>query len=139
MRDNFRWGVIGTGGIAKQFANDLKNTSNQSVVAVGSRTMEKAENFGREFSAIPYGSYEELVQSDVDAIYVATPHSAHAENAILALEAKKPVLVEKPFAVNAKEARMMIEASQRNQTPLMEAMWSRFLPHYKLVRESISN
>lgn len=139
MKDNFRWGVIGTGGIAKQFAKDLKNTSNQSVVAVGSRTIEKAENFGREFSAIPYGSYEELVHSDVDAIYVATPHSAHAENAILALEAKKPVLVEKPFAVNAKEARMMIEASQRNQAPLMEAMWSRFLPHYKIVRESISN
>lgn len=139
MKDNFKWGVIGTGGIARQFAKDLKNTPNQSVVAVGSRTREKAENFANEISATPFGSYQQLVNADVDAIYVATPHSAHAENAILAMEAKKPVLVEKPFAVSAKEARLMIEASQRNQVPLMEAMWSRFLPHYQIVRESISN
>lgn len=138
MKDNFRWGVIGTGGIAKQFAKDLRNTSNQRVVAVGSRSITKAENFAKEISATPFGSYDELVHSDVDAIYVATPHSAHAENAILAMRAKKPVLVEKPFAVSAKEARLMIEVSEENQVPLMEAMWSRFLPHYQIVREAIS-
>ena len=137
MSEIFRWGIIGTGGIAKRFTKDLLNTPNHRVVAVGSRTKEKAEEFAREVSATPFGSYEELVLADIDAVYVATPHSAHAENAILALTAKKPALVEKPFAVSANEARMMISASQLNQVPLMEAMWSRFLPHYQLVRESI--
>ena len=133
----FRWGIIGTGGIARRFMKDLLNTPNHRVVAVGSRTKEKADEFAREVSATPFGSYEELVSADLDAVYVATPHSAHAENTVLALTAKKPVLVEKPFAVSANEARMMISASRLNQVPLMEAMWSRFLPHYQLVRESI--
>jgi len=137
MSEIFRWGIIGTGGIARRFTKDLLNTPNHRVVARGSRTKEKAEEFAREVSATPFGSYEELVSADLDAVYVATPHSAHAENTVLALTAKKPVLVEKPFAVSANEARMMISASQLNQVPLMEAMWSRFLPHYQLVRESI--
>jgi predicted dehydrogenase len=137
MSEVFRWGIIGTGGIAKRFTKDLMNTSNHRVVAVGSRTKEKAEEFAREVSASPFGSYEELVSADLDAVYIATPHSSHAENTVLALTAKKPVLVEKPFAVSANEARMMISASELNQVPLMEAMWSRFLPHYQLVRESI--
>ena len=137
MSEIFRWGIIGTGGIARRFTKDLLNTPNHRVVAVGSRTKEKAEEFAREVSATPFGSYEELVSADLDAVYVATPHSAHAENTVLALTAKKPVLVEKPFAVSANEARKMISASQLNQVPLMEAMWSRFLPHYQLVRESI--
>ncbi|NDH37723.1 MAG: gfo/Idh/MocA family oxidoreductase [Actinobacteria bacterium] len=76
---------------------------------------------------------------DVDAIYVATPHSLHAENSILALNAGKPVLCEKPFAVNATQAEAMIEASKNNSVALMEAMWSRFLPHYQVVREIVDS
>ena len=135
----FRWGIIGTGGIARTFARDLVHLGDHRVTAVGSRTLQKAENFANEFGAQSFGSYEELVQADVDAVYVATPHTFHAVNSILALNAKKPVLCEKPFAVNATEAQAMISASQLNSVALMEAMWSRFLPHYAIVRAEIES
>ncbi len=131
--------MIGTGGIAKTFARDIAFLEGHSVVAVGSRTLSKAKEFASEFSAVGLGSYEELVESDVDAVYVATPHSLHAENSILALNAKKPVLCEKPFAVNALEAERIIEAARSNSVALMEAMWSRFLPHYAIVREIVNS
>jgi predicted dehydrogenase len=132
-----RWGIIGTGGIARTFARDLKRTSGQSVVAVGSRSKEKAEAFASEFDCRPHASYESLVQSDVDAIYVATPHPMHAPNTILALQHGKPVLCEKPFAVNARESASMIAEAKKSNLLLLEAMWSRFLPHYRRIREMI--
>ena len=132
-----RWGIIGTGGIARRFARDLKRTSGQSVVAVGSRSKEKAEAFASEFDCRPHASYESLVQSDVDAIYVATPHPMHAPNTILALQHGKPVLCEKPFAVNARESASMIAEAKKSNLLLLEAMWSRFLPHYRRIREMI--
>lgn len=135
----FRWGILGTGGIARTFAKDLALLEGHEVAAVGSRTLDKAEAFAHELSATPFGSYQELVESDVDAIYVATPHSLHAENSILALNAKKPVLCEKPFAVNAIQAEVMIQASKANSVALMEAMWSRFLPHYQILREILDS
>lgn len=137
MNKEFRWGVIGTGGIARTFAKDLALAPGHRVTHFGSRTVAKAESVARDFSAIPVGSYQELVELDVDAIYVATPHSLHAENAIMAMNAGKPVLVEKPFCVNAKQARAMISASLSNQVALMEAMWSRFLPHFREIREIV--
>ena len=135
----FKWGILGTGGIARTFANDLALLEGHEVAAVGSRTLDKAEAFAHELSATPFGSYQELVESDVDAIYVATPHSLHAENSILALNVKKPVLCEKPFAVNAIQAEAMIQASKANSVALMEAMWSRFLPHYQILREILDS
>ena len=137
--ENFRWGIIGTGGIARTFARDIAYLEGHEIAAVGSRTIMKSQEFTDEFPATPFGSYEELVASDVDAIYVATPHSLHAENSILALNAGKPVLCEKPFAVNATQAEAMIEASKNNSVALMEAMWSRFLPHYQVVREIVDS
>ena len=133
-----RWGVIGTGGIARTFARDLKLTSGHRVIAVGSRTKEKAEAFASEFDCQPHASYESLVQSDVDAVYVATPHPMHAPNTILALQHGKPVLCEKPFAVNARESASMIAEAKRANLLLLEAMWSRFLPHYRKIREMIT-
>ena len=106
--ENFRWGIIGTGGIARTFARDIAYLEGHEIAAVGSRTILKSQEFTNEFPATPFGSYEELVASDVDAIYVATPHSLHAENSILALNAGKPVLCEKPFAVNAAQAEAMM-------------------------------
>lgn len=135
----FRWGIIGAGGIARTFARDIGLLENHEIAAIGSRDLAKAEKFAAEFHATPLGSYEDLVASDVDAVYVATPHSLHAENSILALNAKKPVLCEKPFAVNAVQASAMISASQENSVALMEAMWSRFLPHYQSVREIVDS
>lgn len=134
---DMRWGIIGTGGIARAFARDLKRNSGQSVVAVGSRSEEKAEIFAKEFECQPHASYESLVKSDVDAVYVATPHPMHAPNTILALRHGKPVLCEKPFAVNSRESASMIAEAGKSNLLLVEAMWSRFLPHYRKIREMI--
>jgi len=132
-----RWGVIGTGGIARAFARDLQRVPGQKVTAVGSRTIEKANAFASEFDCTALGSYHALVESDVDAIYVATPHPMHAPNTILALSHGKPVLCEKPFAVNARESSAMIAEARKRDLLLVEAMWSRFLPHYRAIREMI--
>ena len=137
---NFNWGILGPGGIAKAFAEDLKKLDGHSIAAVGSRTLSNAQSFANTFGGTAYGSYEELVADpQVDAIYVATPHPAHKENVILALNAGKPVLCEKPFAVNADEAQQMVDAAHKNGVALMEAMWARFLPHYAQVREIIQS
>ena len=137
---SFRWGIIGTGGIARAFAEDLKRLDGHIVAAVGSRSLASAEKFAEQFpEATPYGSYEELVTTDVDAIYVATPHPMHHENSLLAMRAGKPVLCEKAFTVNANQARELVSYSHENQIPLMEAMWSRFLPHLKQVKQLVSN
>jgi len=132
-----RWGVIGTGGIARAFARDLQRVPGQKVTAVGSRTIEKATAFASEFDCAALGSYQALVESDVDAVYVATPHPMHAPNTILALSHGKPVLCEKPFAVNARESSAMIAEARKRDLLLVEAMWSRFLPHYRAIREMI--
>ena len=136
----FKWGILGPGGIARAFAKDLQLLEGHEVAAVGSRTLSNAQEFAKTFGGTAYGSYEELVADPtVDAIYVATPHPSHKENVITALNAGKPVLCEKPFAVNAHEAREMVAAAEKNGVALMEAMWARFLPHYADVREIIAS
>ena len=136
----FSWGIIGTGGIAKAFGADIQNLEGHRVGAVGSRTLATAQEFSKSFGAVAYGSYAELVaDTSIDAVYVATPHPAHHENVIAALNAGKPVLCEKPFAVNAQQAQEMVDVAAENQVALMEAMWSRFLPHYGQVREIIAS
>ena len=136
----FKWGILGPGGIARAFAKDLQLLEGHEVAAVGSRTLSNAQEFAKTFGGTAYGSYEELVADPtVDAIYVATPHPSHKENVNTALNAGKPVLCEKPFAVNAHEAREMVAAAEKNGVALMEAMWARFLPHYADVREIIAS
>ena len=137
---NFSWGILGPGGIARAFAKDLTLLEGHTIGAVGSRSIDNAKGFARDFGGTAYGSYEELVKDPtIDAIYVATPHPAHHDNVILALNAGKPVLCEKPFAVNAGEAQAMVDAATKNKVALMEAMWARFLPHYAKVREIIAS
>jgi predicted dehydrogenase len=138
--ENFNWGILGPGGIAQAFAKDLSFIQGHSIAAVGSRSLENAKKFADVYGGTAYGSYEELVADPtVDAIYVATPHPAHHDNVNLALNAGKPVLCEKPFAVNAKQAQAMVDAASRNSVALMEAMWPRFLPHYAKVREIVDS
>ena len=134
---SIKWGILGTGGIAQEFAADVRSHTEMTISAVGSRSIENAKAFlSKDVSNVEaFGSYEELVASNVDAIYVATPHQVHAENTILALNAGKPVLCEKPFAINATEAREMASAAKNNNLLLMEAMWTRYLPHIQKVRE----
>ena len=136
MSEPLRWGLIGTGGIAATFAADLELTDSGVVAAVGSRRMDSADRFGDRFG-VPnrHASYEELVvDPDVDVVYVATPHPSHHANAQLALRAGKPVLVEKAFTMNAEEARDLVATARAEGLFLMEAMWTRFLPHIAQLR-----
>jgi predicted dehydrogenase len=136
-----RWGVIGTGGIAATFAADLNFTDSGRVVAVGSRHQRSANRFADEFD-IParHASYEALVADpEVDVVYVATPHPLHHANTLLALEARKPVLVEKAFTMNAAEAQDLVETARSKGLFLMEAMWTRFLPHMAEIRHLIAD
>ena len=138
--EKFSWGILGPGGIAQAFAKDLALLQGHTIAAVGSRSLQNAQKFVATYGGTAYGSYEELVADpSIDAIYVATPHPAHHDNVILALNAGKPVLCEKPFSVNAHEAQAMIDAAARNGVALMEAMWARFLPHYAKVREIVDS
>jgi predicted dehydrogenase len=131
-----RWGILGTGGIARTFAEDLRLTASGNVVAVGSRSQAAADRFAAEFGVESrHASYASLVADpEVDVIYVATPHPYHRENAILALRAGKPVLVEKPFAMNAAEAEEIVAVAREEELFAMEAMWTRFLPHVEVIR-----
>jgi len=140
MTEPLRWGLIGTGWIADSFAADLAFTDSGRAVAVGSRRIETANSFADRFE-IPnrHGSYEELVADpEVDVVYVATPHPLHHPNALLALGAGKPVLVEKAFTMNAAEARELVAAARAEKLFLMEAMWTRFLPHIAQIRRLIA-
>jgi predicted dehydrogenase len=131
-----RWGIIGTGGIARAFARELTRTDSGTVAAVGSRSLETARAFG---AGRPHGSYEALVgDPGVDAVYVGTPHPFHHANARLALEAGKPVLVEKAFTINAAEARDLVGLAREQRLFLMEAMWTRFLPHMAEIRRMLA-
>ena len=139
MAEPLRWGILSTGGIAHTFASDLRFIEEGVVAAVGSRSLAAADAFGDEFD-VPrrYGSYEAVVgDPDVDVIYVATPHPFHLANATLALEAGKPVLVEKAFTMNGAEARELVALARSKELFLMEAMWTRHLPHVAKLRELI--
>ena len=135
----FRWGIIGLGSIARKFAEGLKSVPGAELAAVGSRSQEKADKFGDEFGAARrHGSYEALAADpDVDAVYVASPHSKHKEDALLCLGAGKAVLCEKPFTINAAEAAEVIRAARERNVFLMEAMWTRFTPVMGKVRDLV--
>jgi predicted dehydrogenase len=121
--------------------SDLGLTDSGVVSAVGSRSHGSADRFADEFGiVVRHHSYESLVADpDVDVVYVATPHPMHRENAILALRAGKPVLVEKPFAMNAAEAREIVEVARERALFAMEAMWTRFLPHVAVIRDWLAD
>ncbi len=135
-----RWGIAATGGIARLFAQDLTLLPDAELVAVGSRTQDAAERFGAEFAvAHRHGSYAALVADpDVDVVYVATPHPGHHDITLAAIAAGKAVLCEKAFAMSLREAQEMVDAARSAGTFLLEAMWTRFLPHMARVREILA-
>ncbi|TLF44619.1 Gfo/Idh/MocA family protein [Maribacter aurantiacus] len=136
-----RWGIVGAGKIAHSFSKDLALVSGGKLTAVGSRSLERAKKFAEEYGAPHvFGSYDALFESDtVDVIYIATPHTYHAEVAISAMEAGKHVLCEKPMGVNKSEVERMIEAAKKNKVFLMEALWSRFNPTINAVKELVDS
>lgn len=141
MTQNIRWGILSTARIAHKLADAVQKTEGCELVAIGSRSQESADTFGDKYN-IPnrHASYEALVADpDVDVIYVATPHPFHMDGAMLAINAGKAVLVEKPFTMNAPEAQRVIEAARAKGVFLMEAMWTRFLPIIARTRALIQS
>jgi len=150
---NLKWGIMATGGIAETFCKDLLNdpasrdttdVSHEIVAVASSSSADRASSFiqkiGGPSSAKPYGSYAELVaDSNVDIIYVATPHSHHFQNAMLALEAGKHVLCEKAFTVTASQTKKLVEKARSKKLFLMEAVWTRYFPLSIKVRELITS
>ena len=134
---SFRWGIIGPGRIAQKFANCVEALPNSKVQAIASRSSSNLHRLVSDLHAdVGYQSYEELASDqNVDAIYIATPHRFHYDNAMLCLKYGKPLLIEKAFTVNSHEAvNLAAEAKQRGVF-LMEAMWTRFLPVYRQVKQ----
>ena len=137
-----RWGILATGRIAHSFARNLREVPGAEIVAVGSRSQESADAFVREHgdpsSTRAHASYDALVgDPDVDVVYIGTPHALHLENALAAIAAGKHVLCEKPLTLNAAEAEQMVEAAQRADRFLMEAMWMACHPVIRVVKEGV--
>ncbi|SVC46073.1 uncharacterized protein METZ01_LOCUS298927, partial [marine metagenome] len=140
VTEPIRWGILGTGNIAHQFARGLADTPDATLVAVGSRSIDTANTFADEFDVERrHPTYEELADDDgVDAVYVSTPHPFHRDNSILLLEHSKAVICEKPFTINAGDAKAVIDVARQRDVFLMEAMWTRYLPAVVRARELIA-
>ncbi len=139
--EKIRWGILGLGTIAKAFVTGLRVVTDAEVVAVGSRSLEKAQAFAADYH-VPraHGSYAALVADpDVDVIYIATPHPMHLGDVELCLNAGKAVLCEKPMAVNCKQVERMVSLARTNKIFLMEAMWTRFLPMMVHIRKWLAD
>jgi len=140
MTDAVRWGIFGTGKIARAFANALKDVPGATLAAVGARSSEKAAAFAAEFGApASYGTCEALAEAGVDLVYIATPHPQHADNALTVLRAGKGVLCEKPFTMNLREAEQVVTLARSRGLFLMEAMWTRYLPAYQEVQRILAS
>lgn len=133
MKDKIKWGIIGLGNIAHQFANDLMLVEDAQLTAVASRDDEKSKEFAKEYGCKKaYSSYDAIINDEeIDILYIATPHSSHAALTIKALQANKHVLCEKPIALNYADALQMINSSKANNKFFMEAFWTRFNPSFR--------
>ena len=141
MNQVVRWGVLGPGVISRAFAAGLRESEGGPLLAVGSRSGQRAEEFAAEFGVRRfYDSYEALAaDDDIDAVYIGTPHAFHEANATLCLRRNKHVLCEKPLAIITAQAQRMIQAAREQDRLLMEAMWTRFLPSLERVREMLAD
>lgn len=139
--EKVKWGILGPGKIAEKFARDLSLVKDAELVAVASRSLDRAIAFGESHSnATPYQSYESLVnEGGIDIMYIATPHTFHLDQTLLCLENGIAVLCEKPASLNRKEVQMMVDASRLNQVFFMEALWTRFIPSMLKVLEIVES
>lgn len=138
----FNWGIIGPGSIAKDFTNDLKYVRRpQAVTAVLSHRKKSAVEFAEQYKVKSY--YTDLKKfldhQHIDAVYIATPHTFHFDQALACLERGIPVLCEKPLVINASQAKKLHAASKKNKTLLIDGMWIRFLPSIQKVLQLISS
>ena len=137
---SMRWGILGPGAIAESWASTVLTNSSQRIGAIASTTPGRAAAFAARFSVpVALSSYEELVaRNDIDAVYVANQPNDHGAAALMALEAGKPVLVEKPFTKNVSEASAVFQRGRELGLLVMEAMWTRYLPQTDVVRQLIA-
>jgi len=141
MHKTINWGIIGLGNIAHKFATDLLTIEGAKLYAVASRNQEKANEFASKYNATKaYSSYESLAKDpNIDAVYIATPHTLHKENTLLCLDHGIAVLCEKPFAMDSDEVNEMIAKAKDKNVLLMEALWTYFLPHYRYVLKALED
>lgn len=132
-----RWGILGSGWIAAKFTESVKAHTKQVIAAVGSRSQASADKFAKAWGIEKaYGNYEALVQAaDIDVVYVATPHAQHHPHVLMAIEAGKHVLVEKPMALNHAQAAEMVTAARRKGVFFAEALWTYFLPKFDVIQQ----
>lgn len=132
-----RWGILGCGRIARKFAADLRLVDDAELTAIASRNTETLELFAKDFPCKHHhNSYEALAANDdVDVVYIATPHSHHYQHTMLCLNHDRAVLCEKAFAINSRQANEMINTAKERKVFLMEAFWTKFLPHYKKLQD----
>lgn len=138
--EKIRWGIISTGKIAHALARTFQEVDDAELVAVASRSQASADEFGAQYN-VPncYASYEAMMEDkDVDAVYIATPHSHHYENMLMCIEAGKHILCEKAFTLNAQQAQICIDRAREKGVFLMEAMWTRFIPATVQARQWIA-
>ena len=136
-----KWGFIAAGLMARMMAEDLKLVDDAEIIAVTSRTDASAVSFAKDYD-VPkiHKTIEDLVEDpDVEIVYISTPHNLHYTNALVALEAGKPVLLEKPFTLNAEQAREIVEKSRQKGVFLMEAMWIRTLPIIRALKKILED
>jgi predicted dehydrogenase len=133
--------ILGAGGIAGHMAGTVGKMKEARLYAIGSRDLGRAEAFAKQYGAKKaYGSYEELVADEkVDLVYIATPHSEHFAHAQLCLHHSKPVLCEKAFTVNAGQARELVALSQKKNVLLAEALWPRYMPLLKTIKQTLKS
>ncbi|MBO0340806.1 Gfo/Idh/MocA family protein [Flagellimonas profundi] len=141
METKIRWGIVGPGKIARKFVEDLQQVEDAEVTSVASRSLERAQEFAKEYGAKnAFGSYDELFASGtVDVVYIATPHNFHKDLSVMALENGIGVLCEKPIGVNREEVVEQVNASKKHNAFLMEAMWSRFNPSIQKVKQLVDD
>ena len=135
------WGIMGPGNIAHKFAESLRNMETAELTAVGSRDADRAKKFAEKYGAKRYyGNYKEfLMDPDIEIVYIATTHTSHFECAMMCLEAGKGVLCEKPFTINAGQARKLVNTARGKNIFMMEAMWTRYLPAIAKIRELLAS
>ncbi len=139
MANSVGWGIIGLGNIAHKFAKDLALVHDAALMAVASRSIQKAISFKEEFK-VPnaFDSYEALFKcEEVEAVYIAVPHSEHLKWSLMAMQHGKHVLCEKPMGVNLKEVKLMVDTAKKHNVFLMEALWSRFIPAIQKTKELV--
>lgn len=139
MTKKIRWGILGCGRIAHKFASDLKRVADAELIAVASRDLARATQFGGEYGVqFIFDDYADLASSPaVDVIYIATPHGFHYEHVMLCLQHRKAILCEKAFALNMLQLEEMIAFARKQKVFLMEAFWTKFLPQYEEVMRVI--